>query len=278
MVLTTAAIGQKVSNKINFPNGQKLEMVMTVSTISEGMGNMKIDMTITRLFDINNVKDGSAEIEHKVKRLQMNLESAMFGNETFDSEKEGDLKKEGFSELEKAIKNKYSMTVNSSGMVTAVKPDDNNPSNQDKAANGMMENLTAQVGDGLTVPAIGDRTEFRILPENEIRKGESWTDSTQSKDSSQVRKTVYTIADITENDIMITFTEDAITSKKQEVMGNQINIKGNEKTTGRITLDRKSGLMKEKSANSDIEAKMEVMGQTMPMNSKVTKNWVVKGL
>jgi hypothetical protein len=272
IVLTTAAMGQKVSNRISFPKGQKLEMIVMSNTVSEGMGNMKVDVTLTRIFDINDVKNGNAEIEHKIKRMQMNIESAVFGNQSFDSEKESDLKKEGFQDLEKSLKNKYSMTVNPSGNVTEVKKDDDNPNTQEKTADNMMDNLLSQVGNGLSVPVPGDRTDFSILPEREVGKGESWTDSSLN------RKTVYTIADISENDIMVTFTENIVTQKKQEVMGNEITVNSIENSTGRLTLDRKSGLLKEKSSSSDIEGKMEMMGQSMPINSKTTRSWVIKML
>jgi hypothetical protein len=58
------------SNKLNFPKGQKLEMVAQTKAVvtQEVMGQsmeVNINSIINRSFDIEDVKSGTATIEHK---------------------------------------------------------------------------------------------------------------------------------------------------------------------------------------------------------------------
>ena len=132
VAISVTGFSQKINNKLLFQKGQKLEMVSKVNSVvsMEMMGqsmDTKIDATITRSFDVEDVANGAATIEHKMKRMQMSFESPMAGSQSFDSDKEADMKGDGGKAMEKALKNKYSMTVDAGGKITAVKSDDDNP-------------------------------------------------------------------------------------------------------------------------------------------------------
>jgi len=278
IAFATTGFAQKVNNKLTFQKGQKLEMTSKVNTLisMEMMGQAmesKIDATVTRLFDVEDVTNNSATIEHKVRRIQMNFEAPMQGVQTFDSDNEKDMKGDGGKVMEKALKNKYSMTVDAGGKITAVKADDNNPNNTPKKEDAdMMSTALAQFAAGFDLPKTGDTSEFMILPPKELAKGESWTDSSKNI------KTVYTLADVTDADIIVNYTEEASTSRIQEAMGQEITMNSKDKTTGKIILDKKSGLLKEKTATTNSEGNMEMAGQSMPMNTKTTKTVTVKAI
>lgn len=284
-LLTALVIGiggsaQKVSNKISFPKGAKLEVVTQAnSTVTqEAMGqtfDMKINATITRLLDVEDATAGSATLEHKVKRIQMDMDIPMMGARTFDSEKEEDLKSEGGKVFEKALKNKYKMTVDATGKVTAVKADDNNPQNNEKTeSSDMMAGLAQQFGMGMATPKIGDATEFRILPDREVGKGETWSDSTGSQQEKV--KTTYTVSDVSDNEVMIDYKAEGNGKITTENMGMEVTVTKTDKATGKITLDRKTGLMKSRTETVETTGVTEVAGQSMPMTSKTTKTTTVK--
>jgi len=278
IAFATTGFAQKVNNKLTFQKGQKLEMTSKVNTLisMEMMGQAmesKIDATVTRLFDVEDVTNNSATIEHKVRRIQMNFEAPMQGVQTFDSDNEKDMKGDGGKVMEKALKNKYSMTVDAGGKITAVKADDNNPNNTPKKEDAdMMSTALAQFAAGFELPKTGDTSEFMILPSKELAKGETWTHSSNNV------KTVYTLAEISDADIIVNYTEEASTSRTQEAMGQEIIMKSKDKTTGKITLDKKTGLLKEKTATTNSEGNMEMAGQSMPMNTKTTKTVTVKAI
>lgn len=274
IALAMNASAQKINNKIAFQKGQKLEMVSKVnSTISlEMMGqaiDSKVDATITRTFDVEDAGANGVTIEHKVKRVQTNLEIPMQGTQTFDSENEKDMKGESGKAMEKALKNKYTMTV-ADGKVTTVKADDDNPNKNASADDDMMGATMAQIVPGFDLPKAGDKFELAVLPAKELAKGDSWTDT-----ANQV-KAVYTVSDITATDIVINYTEEGSTSRKQDAMGQEMTISSKDKTTGKIILDRKSGILKERTATTTSEGNMEVAGQSMPMNTKTTRTTTVK--
>jgi hypothetical protein len=270
------SIGPKINNKLSFQKGQKLEMVSKVnSTISmEMMGqsiDTKVDAIITRTFDVEDATASGATIEHKVKRVQTNFEIPMQGSQTFDSEKESDMKGEGGKAMEKALKNKYTLTVTGDGKITAVKADDDNPNKNPSKDEDMVGGAMAQMAAGFELPKAGDKFEFAVLPAKELGKGETWTDTANNV------KAVYTVSDITTTDVVINYTEEGSTSRKQDAMGQELTMNTKDKTTGKIILDRKTGLMKERTATTTSEGNMEMGGQSMPMNTKTTKTITVKG-
>jgi len=278
VAISLTGFSQKVTNKLAFQKGQKLEMVTKVnSTVSmEMMGqsmDTKLDATITRLFDVNNVMNGAASIEHKMKRMQMSIESPMAGNQAFDSDKESDMKGDGGKVMEKAMKNKYSMTVDAGGKITSVKADDDNPNKQEKAAGGdMISGAMAGLAAGMELPKEGDLSEFKILPEAGAAKGESWTDTAGGKNAK------YTLTDITADAILIDYTEEGTTDRTQEANGMEIKMSSKDKTTGKIILDKKTGLLKQKNATTSSEGTMEVSGQSIPINTKLTRVTTVGGI
>jgi hypothetical protein len=233
----------------------------------------KLDATITRLFDVEEVTNNSATIGHKVKRIQMNFEAPMQGAQAFDSDNEKDMKSDGGKAMEKALKNKYSMTMDAGGKITAVKANDDNPNKTPKKEDAdIMSNALAQIATGFDLPKTGDTSEFMILPAKELAKGESWTDSSKNI------KTIYTLADVTDADIIVNYTEEASTLRTQEALGQEMTINSKDKTTGKIILDKRSGLLKEKTATTNSEGNMEIAGQTIPMNTKTTKTVTVKAI
>jgi hypothetical protein len=278
LTLTVQGFAQKVNGKLNFPKGQKLEMVTEASSVVsvDMMGqtmDTKVNVSIFRNIDVEDVSNGNAVIEHKMKRMKMNMESPMAGAQTFDSDNEKDMKGEGGKAAEKALKNKYQMTVDANGKIVAVKADDNNPNKTASKADGdMMANTMNQMGVNLDLPKVGDASEFKILPEKEVGKGDSWSDN------SGTIKRNYTISDITDTEVLVNFTTEGTTETKQEAGGMEIVMNTKDKSTGQIVIDRKTGLMKKKTENIDSDGTMEVMGQSIPMKTKATRITTTTGL
>jgi hypothetical protein len=228
------------------------------------------------MFDIEDVTPAGAVIEHKVKRMQFNFDG-MGQSQSFDSENEKDMKGEMGKVVEKSIKNKYTMTVDQTGKITTVIADDDNPNKPaSKEDADMMGNMMSQFASGMDIPKIGDITDLSILPNREISKGESWIDSL-TRDKDEKGKITYTISDITDNEILLDFTEEKSLVKTQETQGMEITITTKDRTTGKIVLDKKSGLLKQSNSTTNSEGNVEVMGQSMPMTTKVTKKVTVKG-
>lgn len=270
-MLAIAGFAQKVSNKLSFQKGQKLQIVVQInSSASTAMGDNTADATITRIMDVQDASSTAATVEHKIKRIQFKVESAM-GSQNFDSESPKDMGGPSGKTVSKALKNKYTITMDATGKVTAVKKDDDNPNTttDSPADSDPTAALLSQLVQGIKLPAVGDKTEFSVLPDYEVGKGDTWTDSTDK------RKTVYTLTDITATDIVVSFTTDETVHTEQAMMGVEITINSQDKTMGQIILDRKTGILKSKKADTTSEGTIDAMGQSAPMTKKLTRTTTV---
>lgn len=268
IALTTSCFAQKVSNKISFPNGKKVELTTEVNSVisQEMMGQSieaKVNAIITRQFNVQNEKSGNVTIQHQVSRMKVTMDSPM-GSQTFDSDNPKDMESDAGKEMAKSLNNKYSMVVDGTGKIISVKADSANK----KSSNGnddAMANPMSGIISGLDIPKAGDRSEFKILPDKAISKGTTWTDSLQNGIAT------FTVSEVNDTAIIVSYNGTGSMEKKQETMGQQITISTKDSTTGTIILDKKTGLLKSNTSTTDSKGSMEAMGQSIPMNTKTTK-------
>jgi hypothetical protein len=276
--LSVQAYGQK-ANDVKFERGKKLEMIAeSKAVVSQEMMGQTMDVNVNsklvRSFDIEDVNNGVAKIEHKVKRLQFDFDM-MGQKQSFDSENEADLKSEMGKSLEKSIKNKYSMMVDAGGKIVSVSLDDDNP-NKEVAGTDMMSNMLSQFAEGLELPKSGDLFSLKLSTNGQFAKGKSWSDSLSGPEAGNIK---YTVADVTGSEVLIDYTSEGVTKRSQEVGGGMtMNLDLKNKTTGRITVDKKSGLLKKRTLESEGSGMMEIAGQSIPMKSKVSGTITVNGL
>lgn len=282
VLISMHGFAQKTAGSLSFQKGKKLEMVAQTKAVilQEVMGqsmDINVSSTIVRSFDVEDVSNGTARIEHKIKRLQFGFD-VMGQQQSFDSDKEEDLKGEMGKSLEKSLKNKYSMMVDAGGKIVSVKPDDDNPnkSAEEKDPNDMMGNMMAQFAEGLEMPKAGDDIALKVSTKGKLTKGQSWTDSLPGIEKGTL---TYTVADVTGADVLIDYISEGSTQRSQEVgQGVTMDVNMKSKTTGKITLDKKTGLLKQRTIESQGSGTMEVSGQSIPMSSKVSGTITVNGL
>jgi len=280
MAAALATNAQNVTNKLAFKKGQKLEVTTQVASVAtqELMGqtmDINVAATLNHSYDVEDVTPSGAVIEHKVKRLQLSFDG-MGQSEKFDSENEADMKGELGKGAEKSIKNKYTMTVDGNGNVVTVKADDDNP-NTPGGSDDMMSQMLSQLSLGLDMPKAGDATPFKILPASgTFAKGFTWTDSLNKNGEKGFTK--YTITDVTNNEILIDLSGQVTSSKEQEAQGMQMTVNMDSKLAGKITLDRQSGLLKQRAVTTEGSGSVEVAGQSIPVTNKVTVTTSVSGI
>jgi hypothetical protein len=272
IALSVNGFAQKVNGKLSFPKGQKLELVTETkkTSASEMMGQSiesTINSTITEVFDVQDASTNGATIEHKVKRLVFNA-NAMGTDQSYDSDKESDRNSEHGKMLQKTINNTYKMTVDPYGKVTAVKSADDTAKTKNADEEAIAGIMSQQLGISFGMPKSGESSVFKILPNKEIKQGDTWTDS--SSVNGQKKTTTYKVNSITDNEVLLDYTEDVNVNSTQQIMGVDANIKATDKAVGQITIDRKTGLLKQKTATVDSKATMEAQGMTIPTTGKTT--------
>jgi hypothetical protein len=280
LLLSLTGFAQSTPTKLNFPKGQKLELVteMKKATNIEVMGQSmetNITSTMTEHFDIENADASGATIEHKVKRLVLNSTGGMGGDMSFDSEKESDMKGDMGKMLEKGLKNKYTMNVDAMGKVTAVKLDDDNPNaKKDEQAEAMAAMMSQQMGVNFGVPEVGSTIIMKVLPNREVKAAETWVD-TSSKNGR--KSTInYKVNSITATDVVLDYTQTVETNTTQQIMGQEATIKSSEKAAGQITVDKATGLLKQKTATVETSGTISAQGMDIPVTDKTTLTITVK--
>lgn len=274
--LAFSLTGFAQTGKTGFQKGQKLEMTTEIKKTSamELMGQSMestVSSTMTTVYDVKDVTASGSVVEHKVKRLLFSAD-AMGKTQTFDSEKQGDMDGEMGNILGKSIKNKYTLTLDPAGKVTAVKLDDDNPNDEEAAM--MAEIISSQLGLPISIPKIGSSTAFYTLPARQLKKGDNWTDS--SNMDGKKSRTAYTVNNVTDADIVLDYTEDTDIDSKMNIMGTEANVTSKNKATGQMTFDRKTGILRQKTATVDSEGSIEAQGQTIPNKDKTTITITVK--
>jgi hypothetical protein len=281
VAFSATGFAQKVSSKLIFQKGQKFEVVTETKKTSsqEVMGQSMestVNSTMSEIYDVQDVTGSGAAIEHKVKRFMFTGEG-MGQSQSFDSEKADDRKGEIGQLLDKKLlKNKYTMMLNATGKVTSVKSDDDNPQGKKEEEDGMAAMMSQQLGANMVMPKAGDNSVFKILPDREVGVGESWSDTT-SADGAKMNK-IFKVASITDAEILVDFTADVKVEKTMQIMGTDATITATDKATGKVVIDRKTGIMKTMTSKSKTQGNVEAQGMTIPITAETTTTTTVKGL
>lgn len=265
VALSLPALAQ-TGNKIKFNKGATLEVStqLTTTTKLEVMGQSmetKATSGVTQTYMVTGASNGNTTMEHHLSRIQFNANSGMGQDISFDSDKPEDKNSEIGKQLQKTLASKYVMTVDPYGMVVSVKADSASTSGSDGAAM-----LLSQIDVGTDVPKAGDATIFKVLPNHPVKKGESWTDSSSNESGKRVVN--YTVSNITPTEVILTYTENATLQTTQQVMGFDTKISSTSTGTGKVVVDKATGLLKEKTDNVDSKENIEAQGQSMPATSK----------
>jgi hypothetical protein len=277
VAISTGAVAQKVDAKLHFQKG-KLDVITVVDrtstfeVMSQSMESIA-KSTTHEILDVQNVSGNAIIIEHKLKRLIFSAEQ-MGQNQTFDSEKDEDRKGEMGKMIEKNLKDKYTMTVDNTGKIIAVTDDQISKGKNDKNLEGMADMIGSQLGINLTIPKAGAYSMFKILPNKTIALGDAWVDTNSTKGIT--RKTMYRVNTITNDEIILDVTEETTTAMVQQMMGQNANVNMTDKFKGRITIDKKTGLLKKRTGTSVSEGTVEAQGMTIPMTAKTSITTTVK--
>jgi hypothetical protein len=168
------------------------------------------------------------------------------------------------------------MSVDQTGKIVTIKSDDDNPNDTEKKSEGdMMGNMLQQFAGGMELPKEGEAFPLQVKTGASLAKGQSWTDSISGIETGSTK---YTVTDVTASDVLIDYVSESTAKRKQEVGGGvemDINLKNT--MTGKITLDKKSGLLKQKTMEGLGVGTMDVMGQKVPMKTKINGTITVTG-
>ena len=255
---------QKVSGKLSFQKGEKLEMTSNINTTAETpMGENSGSTITTTVYDIKDASAAGATVEQSTKKMKMSI-SVMGQDKTIDSDNPEDLKGTFGQPVKEMLNKKTEFTIDANGIITAVKEEDKKKSD----GNDMSAMFMQQMSPATALLKSGRASFFKILPAYEVGKGDSWLDSMTLE--GVVTNITTTVKDITASEIILDYVGNGKIDTKKEMMGMSVDMKGNTKSNGTMTLDKATGLLKQKTDTmiSDMTANMS--GQEMNIKTKVT--------
>lgn len=271
LVFCSISYGQNSSNKLKFSQGQSLQVFMTTKTTvaQEAMGQVidfNVDGTVTHSYTVTNSTEDNSTLNHKMKRITF-LFDGMGQKRNFDSDNPKDMNGQFGKPIKDALDKNYSIVVDPSGKVMMAIPEKFDASADDERLL-MIANMLKDVLGSVQPPKKGEASFFKILPENEIKRGDSWTE-TLNNDAGK-STTTYTLSNITDSTLIIDFTGNSTSVTKAEIMGMETTTNLNNKTIGKITVDRATNIIREKNSVTDSKGTTEAMGGTVPVTSKTT--------
>jgi Family of unknown function (DUF6263) len=266
---TTLVFSQtaKYSDRIIITQGQKLTVQNNISFEANFGAGMDLTSTSAteNALEVKNSSDKSYTISSTTKKIKVDMN--MMGQSTrYDSEKSqgpsNDIEKVLAEKLNKPVDilvNNYTGAVYNE--MVEKKDADGNPV-------GGMVNMFADNSDDAIVDGA-----FELVPQGKAI-GDSWADTSVSKEMKRINR--YTLKSVAGSEAVIQL--DAITNaiNKVELQGMQIEFKTETKTTGEITTDVSTGLVRKKTTQADIKGSFQLMGQEMPISAKANATSVYK--
>ena len=256
--------------KVNLQPGQqfKVEHVMNSNSSMEMMGqamDVKADASITSKVEVKAKNAGDYQLTATVTRMITNAD--MMGQSmNYDSDKPGD----NDSEVGKILKDKINQPLNATltgdGILTMQK--------NENAGGGAMNPISAMMG-GAEDESNGLGDMFLLIPQ-QGKTGDNWSDSLVAKGAKTVRN--YTIKSMQGDEAIVLISGTQSVSRTVENQGMEINVELNNKLSGEATVNTNTGLIRQRSLTIEGSGTTSVMGQSIPMNTKVTTQSTVSQL
>lgn len=269
LALSTVFVSaQSLSRKAVLAKGQQLERVAAVKMNfgMEMMGqsiNFDNNNTITSLVEVKNATAKDYAIESTVKRVVMTM-NGMGQEMSYDSDDKNAASNEMTNKMKEMVGKVNHLTVDTKGNITA---SDDTTSNAAEKAGGFM----GGIGNGLANTGHKVGTVYDLvanIPEKGIKTGETWIDSTISKEGKVV--TNFKVLEIKGNEAVVDMDGTMTQNGETEANGMTINLAINGKIKGQYTLDVASGVIKKRTTSMDAAGTMDMAGQSVPFTMKMT--------
>ncbi len=277
IAISSLAISQKVSGKLKFEQGQTFDVSIQVKNniAQQAMGqsiDFSVDASGNHSYKITNATDDNCTLNHTVQRITFAFDG-MGQKRTFDSNVEKDMNGQFGKPIKDLLGKKYDIIIDHNGKTLMAIPEKIQLAQTDSRL-AIVTTMLKDVLDIVQPPQKGKGSFFKILPEAETGKGETWTESTINENGKF--DAAYTISAINDSTIIVDFVSTSLTVSKAEMMGSETTTTMTNKSTGKIILDRATGIMKEKTIMTNSNGNTEASFGTLPVTAATTTIITVK--
>lgn len=277
LLISSAVFSQKAVGKLKFDQGQVFEIRLVIKTniVQQAMGqaiDFNVDATGFHSYKVTNTTDDNSTLNHQVNHIAFSFDG-MGQKMNFDSKNEKDMNGRLGKPMKELLEKKYDMIIDSNGKTLMVVPEKIQLTAADNSM-AIISSMLRDVFDLVQPPKKGSSSFFKVLPTGETEKAKPWTES-YTTDIGKV-DAAYSIADINDTTIVIDFAANSVTVTKADMMGSETTTTMNNKSTGKIILDRTTCIIKEKTFTTESSGNTEASFGTLPVTSKTTTTIVVK--
>jgi hypothetical protein len=263
------AHAQKPSGKLVLSEGQQLQMAQQVK-ISSSLNLMGQDMemlanaSLLHQVQVKNKKPNSYVLNSTITKMKSTI-SAMGQEQQFDSEKEADYNTETGRMMKDVLNKPSEMEIGTDATVISNSSTTSEGSNQADMLQGLL-------GGGAENSA-GAAEAFLVIPAGS-KKGSTWADSIISEGVKLYRN--YTLKEIKGNTATVQLNGTQQTNKTVEQMGMDVNVKVDAILSGEALVNINTGIVQQRTLTAEGKGNAEMMGQSIPMTTKVTSTTIVK--
>lgn len=266
-----STFSQQISGKLKLEQGQMLDITLLVKTsVVQQAGGQSIDFNVdatgNHSYKVTNATEENSTLHHKVNRVKFTFEG-MGPRRSFDSKEEKDMKGPFGKPMKEMLEKTYDVIVDTNGKTLMVFPEKFKFSETDNQM-AIINNLLKDVMDIVQPPQKGKSSFFKVFPDTAITKGGTWTESYSNENGSV--NTAYVLTEITDSTILVDFVSNSVTVSKAVMMGSETTTTMNNKSTGKIILDKFTGIIREKSMKTESSGNTESAFGNLPVTSKTT--------
>jgi len=254
---------------VKLASGKKYVVAINTkgSMSQEVMGqtmDIPMDVTINSLLEVKAAADAGYQLSTLNNRLQLSM--SMMGQDiSYNSDKKEDRSGQLGAALEDMLDKPTTFSINNYGKIDAgsiVKPAG---VSKEAAGNNPILGMMNMGDADIISPAVD-----LFTTDNEIKVGDSFTDSSTSANGKDKKSMTYTLAEIKDGAAKFTVNGTSMLTKDMEMQGMQTTSISNSKITGEMWVNTVTGLLAKKVLTTAITGSVEVAGMSIPVSGSNT--------
>ena len=262
-LFSLTGLAQSPSGKIMIKKGQHFVIESkTDGNVTEEMMGQSMAMTIGSTTKINaDIKDVKQNI-YTITQTLTNVKSTFSGmgqEKSFDSDKKEDIDSETVAIYKDRLNVPKDVLVTNEGKPVTTADTSNKPAD----ANPMTAMMDMMGGGQENIAT----TLFLVIPPGK-KVGDTWQDSTVS-DGIKLKRT-YILKSISNKEASVTVNGLLDINKKMQVQGMDMTTAMTSKINSAVVIDVVSGIQKQNNTSTDVTGTIDMMGQSVPVTSKIT--------
>ena len=276
-LFSIAVFSQPLTGKLTFVQGQAIDITIQVkTTIAQQVTGQAIDFTTDASalyrYNVTNTTPDNTTLNHQMQQMAFYFDG-MGQKVKFDSKNEKDLNGQFGKPIKNLLGKKYNIIIDSNGKTLMAMPEKFATDETDSRM-AIISNMLKEITKMVEPPSKGKASFFQVLPEKEVVKGDAWTQTYQNESGRY--DAAYAITEINDTVIVVDYAVNSVTVTKAEMMGSETTTTMNNKSTGKIILDRTTGIIREKTINTESNGNTESPFGTLPVTSKTSSIITVK--